>query len=285
MDQTSAFEAERPRLTRIATQVLRDPAEAQDVVQTAWLRLRTGEHADEIENLPAWLTTVTVRLCLDRLRARVPQPLDPHEARDGVESSGPGLVPDPAEDVVLADTVGVALQAVLDRLTPSERVAFVLHDTFGVDFPTIARILDRTPPAARKLASRARAKVRHPVDPGRRADAVVVDAFLAAARQGDFARLLDLLAPGALVVGDAAAVEVGTSARIEGREAVARMFDGGAAAALPVLVGDRPGAAWFLRGMPQVAIDFTVQDGLVRRIDFRAEPGLLASLRRRTTAS
>ncbi|KUG59259.1 RNA polymerase subunit sigma-70 [Serinicoccus chungangensis] len=281
MDRTSAFEAERPRLTRIATQVLRDPAEAQDVVQTAWLRLHTHGAAG-IENLPGWLTTVTVRLCLDRLRARVPEPVDHREA---APRSGPDAVEDPAEEVVLADTVGVALQVMLDRFTPSERVAFVLHDTFEVDFPTIAQILGRSPAATRKLASRARAKVRQPVAPQRRADAVVVDAFLAAARQGDVTRLLELLAPDALVQGDAAAVEVGTPARIEGREAVARMFDGGAAAALSVLVDDRPGAAWFLRGMPQVAFDFTVQDGLVRRIDLRADPGVLASLRRRTTAS
>ena len=281
MDQTRAFEEQRPRLVRIATQVLRDPEEAQDVVQTAWLRLHERGQGADIENLPGWLTTVTVRLCLDRLRARVPRPVDPHEPlADGQVET----VPDPAEDVALADTVGVALQAVLDRLTPTERVAFVLHDTFGVDFPTIAGILDRTPTATRKLASRARAKVRQPVDPVRRADAVVVDAFLAAARRGEFARLLELLAPDALVVGDDAAVRVGTPARIEGREAVARMFDGGAAAALPVLVEDRPGAAWFLRGMPQVAFDFTVESGLVQRIDFRAEPDLLAGLRRRATS-
>ncbi|WP_130013195.1 sigma-70 family RNA polymerase sigma factor [Serinicoccus sediminis] len=282
MEQTSAFEAERPRLLRLAGQILGDHAEAQDVVQTAWLRLHGTPDAADIANLPGWLTTVTVRLCLDRLRARVPQPVDPQETQDAVDGGGSGAAPDPVDEVVLADTVGVALQVVLDRLTPSERVAFVLHDTFGVDFTTIAQILDRTPPAARKLASRARGKVRQPVEPDRQADAVVVDAFLAAARHGDFARLLQLLAPDALVVGDAAAVAVGTPARIEGREAVARMFDGGAASALPVLVGDRPGAAWFLRGRPQVAFDFTVRDGVVQRIDFRAEPDLLAGLVRRT---
>lgn len=282
MEQTSAFEAERRRLLRIAGQVLGDHAEAQDVVQTAWLRLHGTPDAAGIANLPGWQTTVTVRLCLDRLRARVPQPVDPQETQEAVAGVGSGAVPDPVDEVVLADTVGVALQVVLDRLTPSERVAFVLHDTFGVDFSTIAQILDRTPPAARKLASRARGKVRQPVEPDRQADAVVVDAFLAAARHGDFARLLQLLAPDALVVGDAAAVAVGTPARIEGREAVARMFDGGAASALPVLVGDRPGAAWFLRGMPQVAFDFTVRDGVVQRIDFRAEPDLLAGLVRCT---
>ncbi|WP_238335837.1 FHA domain-containing protein [Serinicoccus kebangsaanensis] len=239
------------------------------------LRVRQDrERVTDIDNLPGWLTTVTVRLCLDRLRARIPSPVDPDEVQAPA-------APDPADDVVLADTVGVALQAVLDRLSPAERVAFVLHDSFAVDFPTIAAILGRSPEAARKLASRARGKLAQPVDPDGRADAVVVDAFLAAARQGDFASLLELLAPDAVVVGDAAAVEVGTPARIEGRQAVAEMFDGGAAAALPVYVEERPGAAWFHRGQPRVAFDFTVHDGLVHRIDFRAGPELLAGLRRR----
>ena len=274
MDQTRLFEAERPRLLRIAAHVLGDRTEAEDVVQAAWLRLHRTD--TEIENLPGWLTTVTTRLCLDRLRARVP---DPVEVEDDLVD---GAAPDPAGDVVLADTVGVALQAVLDRLSPTERVAFVLHDSFGVDFPTIAAILGRTPTAARKLASRARGKVAQPVEPEARADWQVVDAFLAAAREGDFARLLELLAPDAIVAGDAAAVAEGTPARIEGRRAVAEMFNGSAAAALPVFVEARPGAAWFHRGRARVAFDFTVLGGLVHRIDFRAEPELLAALRRRT---
>ena len=134
-----AFEAERPRLVGLATRVLADAAEAQDVVQQAWLRLHGTE--TPIENLPAWLTTVTTRLCLDRLRARTPVPVD---EIDVVETA-----PDPAEEVALADSVGVALQVVLDRLTPNERVAFVLHDTFGFEFTTIAGVLDTSPTAAK----------------------------------------------------------------------------------------------------------------------------------------
>jgi len=167
MDQIDAFEAERPRLLRIATHVLRDAFEAQDVVQQTWLRLHGT--TTTIENLPGWLTTVTTRLCLDRLRATTPVPEEdvvPLEA-----------APDPADQVALADTVAIALQAVLDRLTPSERVAFVLHDSFGVDFPTIAEILTSTPVAARKLASRARSKVALSGDQGSSADWQVVDAF------------------------------------------------------------------------------------------------------------
>lgn len=270
-----AFEAERPRLLRIATHVLRDAFEAQDVVQQTWLRLH-GTTAT-IENLPGWLTTVTTRLCLDRLRATTPVP---EEDVVPVEAA-----PDPADQVALADTVGVALQAVLDRLTPSERVAFVLHDSFGIDFPTIAEILTSTPVAARKLASRARSKVALSGEEGSSADWQVVDAFLAAAREGDFARLLQLLAPDVVIAGDEAAVLAGTPARLAGRQQVATMFNGAAKAALPVFIVDRPGAAWFHRGQARVAFDFAVEDGVVRRIDFRADPAVLAGLTRRREGS
>lgn len=271
MRHTELFEAERPRLLGLASRVLADPSEAEDVVQQAWLRLH-GTDAD-IDNLPGWLTTVTVRLCLDRLRMRTPVLVAEVDTR--VQA------PDPADMVALADMVGVALQVVLDRLTPAERVAFVLHDSFGFAFPTIAAVLDTTPVAARKLASRARAKVKPPASAGRLADWEVVDAFLAAAREGDFGRLLQLLAPEAVVTGDEAAILVGTPARVDGRQQVATFFNGAAAAALPVFVGDRPGAAWFHRGEARVAFDFTVADGVVQRIDFRADPQLLAQVDRR----
>jgi RNA polymerase sigma-70 factor (ECF subfamily) len=268
---TAAFTAERPRLVRLATRVLNDSVEAEDVVQQAWLRLN-GTDA-RIDNLPAWLTTVTTRLCLDRLRAKVPVPEEPVETADASA--------DPAEDAALADTVGLALQVVLDRLSPNERVAFVLHDSFGFEFPMIAELLGTTPVAARKLASRARAKVTQPAPEDRLADWEVVDAFLAAARGGDLARLLELLAPDAVVAGDEAAVATGTPALLQGQQAVAEMFNGAAQSALPVFVGGRPGAAWFLRGEAKVAFDFTVVDGQVARIDFRAAPAVLADLSRR----
>jgi len=289
MDPTEVFEAERPRLLRIAARVLGERAEAEDVVQQAWLRLhhtRTESDAG-IENLPGWLTTVTTRLCLDRLRARRTVPVPDEDLHD--QWSDPARSPadraDPAEEVALADTVGVALQVVLDRLSPGERVAFVLHDTFGVDFTTIAEILGRSPEAARKLASRARGKVATPAEPDLRADWLVVDAFLAAAREGDFSRLLELLAPDAVAVGDEAALALGTPDRISGRRPVAEFFNGAAKAALPVFVEDRPGAAWFHRGEARIAFDFTVVDGVVQRIDFRARPSVLASLTRRDRAT
>jgi RNA polymerase sigma-70 factor (ECF subfamily) len=273
MTQTDVFEAERPRLVRLAGRVLSDDAEAEDIVQQAWLRLQGTDQ--EIGNLPGWLTTVTTRLCLDRLRAKVPVPSEP----DVEVAAHAG---DPADELALADTVGVALQVVLERLTPTERVAFVLHDSFGFDFPTIAAVLDTTPAAARKLASRARAKVVQPAPEDALADWQVVDAFLAAAREGEFDRLLELLAPEAVVTGDALAVAAGTPVRIAGREAVARFFDGAAQSALPVFVEDRPGAAWYDRGTARVAFDFAVADGRVTRIVFRAEPGVLDGVRRRS---
>lgn len=271
MDLAGEFERERPRLVRIAGRVLGDPVEAEDVVQQAWLRLARADAA--VDNLPAWLTTVVTRLCLDRLRAAVPRP---HESVDRAAAD-----PGPADEAVLADSVGEALSVVLDRLSPAERVAFVLHDSFSVDFPTIAGVLDCTPAAARKLASRARSKVSRPGPTDGQAEWLVVDAFLAAARNGEFSRLLELLAPDVVVAGDPAAVGIGTPARIDGRDAVAEFFDGAAAAALPVIVHDRPGAAWFDRGVARVAFDFRVSGGRVTRIDFRAEPGALATIRRR----
>ncbi|MFT4261810.1 MAG: sigma-70 family RNA polymerase sigma factor [Nocardioides sp.] len=271
------FEAERERLVWIATRILRDPDGAQDVVQQAWLRLhRTPEGIDD---LPAWLTTVTSRLCLDRLRERTPVPVE--TLPDEAAGTGSGAGADPAEEVALADTVGIALQVVLDRLTPAERVAFVLHDSFGVDFPSIAAMLDTSPAAARKLASRARAKVALGAPRDTLADWQVVDSFMAAAREGDFARLLRLLAPDVVVEADAAAAAMGTPERMEGAEEVAAFFNGGASAAFPVFVGDRPGAAWIHRSEVKVAFDFTVEHGRVSRLDFRAAADVLASVRRR----
>jgi RNA polymerase sigma factor (sigma-70 family) len=271
VEQTAEFEQERPRLVGLAPRVLGDHAEAEDVVQQAWLRLHGTDAA--IDNLPAWLTTVTTRLCLDRLKSRTPVPVE--EVEPGTAS------PDPVDDVVLADTVGIALQVVLDRLTPQERVAFVLHDTFGFEFPTIATLLDTTPVAARKLASRARAKVSQPAPEDRLADWEVVDAFLEAAREGEFARLVELLAPDAVIGADEAAVLMGTPQRIEGRQEVATFFNGAARTAFPAYVEDRPGAAWLHRGEFKVAFDFAVVDGLVRAITFRADPELLSTVVRR----
>ena len=273
-DQLAGFEAERGRLQRIAAGILGDADAAQDIVQQAWLRLHGTD--EQIENLAGWLTTVTSRLCLDRLRARTPVPAESIEVA--------ATAPDPADDVVLADTVGVALQVVLDRLTPAERVAFVLHDSFAVDFGLIAAMLDTTPVAARKLASRARGKVHPPASEDALADWEIVDAFMTAAREGDFRRLLELLAPDVVVSADAAAGALGTPTHLEGRDEVAAFFNGAAKAAFPVFVEDRPGAAWIHHGEIKVAFDFTVEAGRVRRLRFRAAEDVLTGVRRRDGA-
>ena len=275
---TEVFEAERPRLVALAARVLADGAEAEDVVQQAWLRWH-GTDA-QIDNLPAWLTTVTGRLCLDRLRVRRPVLVDDTSTLP----EDPVGALDPADEVVLTGEVGAALALVLDRLSPQERVAFVLHDSFAVEFPAIAEVLDTTPAAARKLASRARAKLRPPAVDASLADWEVVDAFMAAARGGEFDRLLALLAPDVVVTADDAAVLAGTPERIVGRSAVADFFDGSAHAALPVLSEGRPGYAWFHRGAAAVAFDFTVVGGVVTGLVFRAEPDTLASVVRRDGA-
>ncbi|MGB3185810.1 MAG: sigma-70 family RNA polymerase sigma factor [Ornithinimicrobium sp.] len=271
MDHTDVFEAERPRLLRIASRVLNDEVEADDIVQQAWMRLDRTD--TDIKSLPAWLTTVTTRLCLDRLKARVPTPT--------AEIAVAQRAPDPADDLALAETVGVALQVVLDRLTPQQRVAFVLRDSFGFEFSTIAAVLDTTPVAARKLASRARSKVAQGTPEDELAEWEVVDAFMAAAREGNFERLLRLLDQDADVVADDAAILAGTPDRIEGREEVATFFNGSAHAALPVFADDRAGSAWFHRGEARVLFDFTIRGGEVCRITFRAEPDVLARVVRR----
>jgi RNA polymerase sigma-70 factor (ECF subfamily) len=272
----AAFEHERARLTRLAARLLHDSAEAEDIVQQAWLRLQATDQ--QIDNLPGWLSTVTTRLCLDRLRARVPIP-----ASDDLHSDE--HAEDPADHVDLADTVGLALHVVLDRLTPAERVAFVLHDTFAFDFATIAAVLDATPAAARKLASRARAKVALPAPEDALAAWEVVDAFLAAARGGDLGRLLELLAPDVVLSADSAAVALGTPEHITGRDDVARFFDGAAKAALPMIVDGRPGAAWVHRGEAKVAFDFSIVGGAVTAIVFRADAAVLAQVRARDTSA
>lgn len=274
-EQTVVFDRERPRLVRIAERLLGDHAEAEDVVQNSWIRLAGND--SRIENLPGWLTTVTTRLCLDRLRSKQPEPEEDIDLQE--------TAPDPADDVVLADSVGTALQVVLERLSPSERVAFVLHDSFAVDFPTVATILDTSPTAARKLASRARKKLaadNAPETPLEGSDrAAIVDAFLHAAKGGDLQALLGLLAPDVVAEGaDAAAIALGTP-RMVGREKVLDLVNGGMKTAFPVYLGDRAGLAWLHRGEYKVAFDLTIVDGRIARIDFRADPDVLATVRKR----
>ncbi|APF41020.1 RNA polymerase subunit sigma-70 [Neomicrococcus aestuarii] len=269
----NAFEAERPRLTRVAARVLVDASEAEDMVQLAWLRL-AGTN-EPIENLPGWLTAVTVRLCLDRLRAKVPVAEEDLEITEDV--------PNVADEVLLGEELGAALQVTLERLSPRERVAFVLHDSFAFDFDSIAAMLEVSPAAARKLASRARTKLRESTMPlpSPVSDWEIVDAFLSAAKHGEFERLLMLLAPDVVIGGDAAAIAMGTPERISGRDTVATFFNGAAQTAFPAFIGSRAGAAWIDRGIARAAFDFAIHNGQVQSITFRADPDVLRTVARR----
>jgi RNA polymerase sigma factor (sigma-70 family) len=272
MDATD-FESERPRLAAIASRILGSPIEADDVLQEAQLRLT---RTDDIEDLPAWLTTVVTRLCLDHLRKR--------HTRSEFEAQAPADVVhvDPEADVLLAERVGDAMEVVLDTLAPAERAAFVLHDVFGYAFDEISQVLGRSSTAVRQLASRARRKVQGLAEPAvERAARVesrrVVDAFLAAARGGDLATLLTLLAPDAVMRADQAAHAMGTDPVYDGAAAVAARLNG-AKGALPVAIDGERGAAWIAAGEVRVAFVFHVADGLVREVELIADQEVLATM-------
>jgi RNA polymerase sigma-70 factor (ECF subfamily) len=269
------FEEHRDRLTAAAHRLLGSRAEAEDAVQEAWLRVSRAGTAD-VENLGGWLTTVVARVALNQLRARANRREDP---LDDAPPAHLHAVADPAEEAVLADSVGLALLVVLDTLAPAERLAFVLHDLFDVPFDEIAPIVDRSPAAARQLASRARRRVRGAQLPDateRRRE--VVAAFLDASRNGDFTALLALLHPEAVLRSDAVAARMGAAAEVRGATEVAQFLSGRARAARLVLVDGTPGAVWSLRGTPKVVFVFTVEDGVVTAIDLLADPERLAVL-------
>jgi RNA polymerase sigma-70 factor (ECF subfamily) len=274
MMNVTEFEAERPRLTAIATRILGSGAEADDVVQEAWLRFA---RTDGVDDPPAWLTTVVTRLCLDHLRRR--QTRSAAEARMPLDEEAV----DPEADAVLADQLGGAMQVVLDTLAPAERAAFVLHDVFGYPFDQIASVLGRSDSAVRKLASRARAKVRGADEPAASAAARaesrrVVDAFLAAARGGELTPLLALLAPDVFMRTDLAGQRMGADAAYDGAAAVAGRFNGSAQGAAPVTIDGEPGLAWIIGDQVKVVFAFQVEDGLVREIELIAEPEVLATM-------
>lgn len=269
------FEEHRDRLTAAAHRLLGSRAEAEDAVQEAWLRVSRAGTAD-VENLGGWLTTVVARVALNQLRARANRREDPW---DDAPPARLHAVADPAEEAVLVDSVALALLVVLDQLAPAERLAFVLHDLFDVSFDEIAPIVDRSPTAARQLASRARRRVRGAQLPDateRRRE--VVAAFLDASRNGDFTALLALLHPEAVLRSDAVAARMGAAAEVRGATAVAQFLSGRARAARLVLVDGTPGAVWSLRGRPKVVFAFSVEDGVVTAIDLLADPERLAAL-------
>lgn len=274
------FEANRTHLRAVAYRMLGSLSDADDAVQESWLHLsRSGTSG--VENLGGWLTTVVARVCLDMLRARKSRREEPMGAHvpEPIVSSDAGT--DPEDGVLLADSVGLALLVVLETLAPAERLAFVLHDMFAVPFNEIAPIVGRSPTAARQLASRARRRVQGAatvpeVDPSRQR--AVVDAFLAASRDGDFDALLAVLDPDVVLRADRAAVRAGASREVRGAAAVAATFSGRARFAQPALVNGVVGAVWAPQGRPRVVFGFTITRGKIVEIDLVADPERLRQL-------
>jgi RNA polymerase sigma-70 factor (ECF subfamily) len=274
------FEEHRPRLRAVAYRMLGSFAEAEDAVQEAWLRVSRAS-GDDVENIGGWLTTIVSRQCLNMLRSRATRREDPLDVRvpDPVVESGDGI--DPAEQGVLADSVGLALLVVLEALDPAERLAFVLHDMFAVSFDEIAPLVGRTPAAARQLASRARRRVQGTTpagQPDRARQRAIVDAWLAATRGGDFAGLVALLHPDAVLrvdAGGAGSKLVRGAAEVAGQ---ATMYRAAGLRARFAVVNGGPGIISVLNGRLTGVLAFTVADGLIVEIDILADPQRLAAL-------
>jgi RNA polymerase sigma-70 factor (ECF subfamily) len=265
------FEADRPHLRQVAYRMLGSLAEAEDAVQESWLRL-TRADVGNVGNLTGWLTTVVARIALDMLRrrkARREDPADPHAA-EAVSDADPGA------ERELADAIGVAMLVVLEALQPAERIAFVLHDMFDLPFDDIAPIVGRSTDATRQLASRARRRVQGAPKEEARADRKVVEAFLAAARQGDFEALLGLLDPQVVMRGDAAAIRMGGPRQLSGSAAVAKAFQGRAQEARFILVDGAAGVAVAPSGRLLLVLDVTIQNGKIAAITAIADPDRLA---------
>lgn len=268
---TAQFEANRVHLRAVAYRMLGSRAEADDAVQEAWLRLDRS-NPSEVANLTGWLTTVIARVCLDMLRSRKSRREEPSED-DGAEAVA--SEDDPEHDALIADSVGLALLVVLQKLGPAERVAFVLHDMFDLPFEEIAPILGRSPVATRQLASRARRRVQGgPINPdddlARQRE--VAAAFLAASRDGNLHALLAVLDPGVVFRADRVAVQMGGTPEIRGSAAVAQTFKGRAQAARIALVDGAVGLAVVLQGRLRIVLGFTIAEGKIIAIDAIAEP-------------
>ncbi|MFB7179984.1 sigma-70 family RNA polymerase sigma factor [Streptomyces sp. NPDC056257] len=280
------FEEHRPHLRAVAYRMLGSLSEAEDAVQEAWLKLSRSD-AGAVENLGGWLTTVVGRVCLDMLRSRTTRREDPLHDQDGqvripdpVVSRADGL--DPEQEVLLADSVGIALMVVLETLAPAERLAFVLHDLFAVPFDDIAPVLGRTAATTRQLASRARRRVQGAApapDPDRARLREVVDAFLAASRGGDFEALVAVLDPDVVARSDGGTLRPGLVRR--GAAEVASQaitFARFAAAAHPVLVNGLPGVVAVADGRAISVMAFTIQDGRITALDILTDPERLARI-------
>ncbi|SHN18465.1 sigma-70 family RNA polymerase sigma factor [Actinacidiphila paucisporea] len=291
------FETDRPRLRAVAYRMLGSLAEADDAVQEAWIRTSRAD-VDAVENLSGWLTTIVARVSLNMLKSRRSRREDLVDVPEtGGPAHGAGGTADPEQEALLADSVGLALLVVLDTLTPAERLAFVLHDMFAVPYEDIAPIVDRTPAAARQLASRARRRVQQAASDtaadggaGARAlddagDAVaqagradLVRAFLAASREGEFEALLAVLDPDIVVRTDQAAINMSAQANvggfapeIHGADAVTRAFLNRVWSPVPALVNGSAGLVWVQNGAPRAVFRFTIEDDRICAIDIRAD--------------
>jgi RNA polymerase sigma factor (sigma-70 family) len=270
------FEASRHRLRGMAYRMLGSLSDADDAVQEAWIRAARAD-ASAVDNLEGWFTTIVARVCLDMLRSRKSRREEPLDLQDAA-------VAGPEQEAMLADSVGLALLVVLDTLTPAERVAFVLHDTFGLPFGQIAAITGRSPAAARQLASRARRRVHGTASVPRTRLArqrEVADAFLAASRGGDLGALLAVLDPEVVLHADAAAVPSGAPRTLRGAAAVAsgaRAASGRSQYSRVALVNGTPGIVMAPRGRLRVVLAFTIDDRTITRIDVIADPARLEKL-------
>ena len=282
--QTEEFERHRQHLQSVAYRMLGSASEAEDAVQEAWLRLARAD-TDDVSNLGGWLTTVVARVCLDLLRSRRAR----HEDYVGSWLPEPVVVVEngPEDEAVLADSVGLALLVVLDTLTPAERLAFVLHDMFGMPFDEIAPIVDRSEAATRQLASRARRRVRGATpasDPDLRDQRRVIDAFLAASRAGDFEALLEVLDPDVVFRLDAGGVAPRARPPVKGAKVVAaQILERGmpfAPYARPAIVNGNAGVIVIPREKAVAVVGFAVVDGRIAEIDVIADPAKLEGLQR-----
>src|SRR4051795_2394987 len=274
------FEAQRPHLHAVATRILGSRAEADDALQEAWIRVDRAD-VSEIDNLEGWMTTVVSRVCLTMLDARKrrrEEALEGGRLPDPIITRMHDTAPDPEGEALAADAVGAALLAVLEMLQPAERLAFVLHDVFAVPFEDIALIVDRSPAAARQLASRARRRVQGADRHAPTADRRVVEAFLAAGRDGDFEALLRVLDPNVVLRADdgSGAVRI-----VEGARAVATRARSGAQTgrvAHPAIIDGTAGFVATEAGVPVALLAFTVVDDRIAAIDALEGPARLAEL-------
>ena len=281
LELADRFYRQRPELRAVAYRILGSVSEADDAVQEGWLRLRRTD-AEQIDSLERWLTTVVARICLNMIRSRRTrgeQPLDRWRPEPIIDD--PAVGTDPEHEALLADSVGIALQVVLDTLRPAERVAFVLHDMFAVPFDEIAVMVDRSPQATRQLASRARRRVRDAApapDPDLTRQRVVVDAYFAAAREGDLEALVAVLDPDVVLRAhrrDGDPLELHGAVRVADGAMSARRF---APYVRPALINGAAGAVAFDGERPFAVLAFTVIDDRAVAIDVFNDPELVAKL-------